>query len=824
MKKILATAMQVALALAVALTLGVQLGVRMQAGHQENISRVAQSGRIAVVNQDLGAEYMGEEIFFAANIIETLGEDYTLVSRAMAESGLGNGNFAAVIYFPADFSQKVTQINAVRPEAAMFSYQLNTSLSQSDAIRVLLNIIDLEQHINETVGFMFMASILGELHDAQATAGTLLANNQADLNAVGTFVTGEMIPGLSISQMDRNLPEIDHPDFLRHIEVNSEILTNLNSRYSEYMDKARTDYAQVTDSVTSSVSSASEISDAISSAGETVSGAIEGIDLLPGGEGGNSEFDTIRDEAWKESQDRFEATALAIDEIYQSLLEALGNGEDEDDDEKEPDEKDPGEVGPEGFSESVPPGLLKQVDEIIDELVQIGIEIGIESVSESSGRSIEYISSASALGRASTSAGTSLMGKFRLGYLPGPSLSLMAYGEELVVGELIPDDEPNEPVEDDTPPAGSAEEGDNGIENLPPVIPEEGGQAQGNPTQPDGEGMQGGNAESDVPVAGGVGDNPLLPRARADRTHNSDPLTEAQRAHFRGEILGIGQTLSNQQQQSTAAHLRASIEEANEEIGELLALQMAEEEEALSDAAKKMTDYVLAQQDETRSSLLSQQAEATGRVNDIYTNVQQRLSDAGTAASQYDPSKYISENQDELTGFTRRFSENNSEWSTRVNEAVSDRTQQVYEVFTDYDEYVWQLQDDMRAVTEETGQRLGGAQENLLLAMIDSSSSNNRLIGGFETVLPNSRIGAQGNSDFYAFVVSPVNTQEVGLGTHAAFADPERRGIAPISLLLPYIMMALLGSLAVVGGIRFLVRRAARRKESENVGDVAWGE
>ena len=773
MNKRVIQVMQWVLASAIVLFLGVQFGIRMQAGHQEDVfATMAQSGRIAVVNTDLGALYQGEHMYFAANVIETLSEDFVLVSRSVAETGLANGNFAAVISFPVDFSERITQINSVRPAPARFSYQLNTNLSQRDTIITMLRILDLEQHINETVSFMFVASILGELHDAQDTTGDLLVNNQTDIYAVREFSTTELIPNIVISQMERIFPEIEHPNFLTFIEENNRVMLEINTRHREHLEEARTSYTLIVSNLMGAISSSTAISDAIGS-----------INMLPAVDGGGNQFDAILYEALQATRERFEEAEEELLKISEDLLYFIN-------DTAFPTDNLIIATTPQALWDALSPALRDSIEDFIDDLssaTSLSVLLDYYIVH------YEYY----------LPAAPETEGQGHRTPLASPDENIV-YGDDEYYYDNINADAEYENSAPFAPSDEGAEYGSDShyyennaantgrnynrarnIRSVSVTHPEEDTQANSNYEQSSNNISRSGFVPMSTPSPEALEFlSIVLEIAEMQRDHSRDFYRDFF-YDYRDEVI-------------------YEVEAQFELIEILLAQLEAAEQAQLTAIVEEMTSYIL-----------TRQAVVSSGLSGVFNTVFQRLNESGQNAATFDPTRYVMEHQGELNNLSLQFGENNREWSMHVNEAIASRTEQVFQTFMHYDEHVRQLQDDMRDVVVESQHRFYDAQGQLLYIMTYSHNLNNQLIGEFGVVLPHSRIGAQANTDFYSFVVSPVRMDEIGGGTQAAFAEMELREVVATNRVLPYIIAVLLISLSIIVVVRYGVKSLRRQNGAE---------
>jgi hypothetical protein len=293
--------------------MGLYFGTRLQARQDTGtVASVAQSGRIAVVNQDMGALHNGEQLYFAANIIETLTADFILTSRTIAETGLANGNFVAVINFPVNFSESIARINSVRPETARFSYRINENLSQRDSIKTLLRVLDLEQHINETISYMFVASIIGELHGAQAVTSELLTSNKADMAAVNAFAVDDLWLSFATSQASRQYPEITMISFQSFVNESNQILMDIHTQYIDGNEDTWKSYEQLIKGFTDVTDMTSVVLDE----------AVAEIEILPTDDNGTG-LHVIHGATREVSQLELEEIENAIIEICDEILDMI---------------------------------------------------------------------------------------------------------------------------------------------------------------------------------------------------------------------------------------------------------------------------------------------------------------------------------------------------------------------------------------------------------------------------------------------------------------------------------------------------------------------
>jgi hypothetical protein len=176
----------------------------------------------------------------------------------------------------------------------------------------------------------------------------------------------------------------------------------------------------------------------------------------------------------------------------------------------------------------------------------------------------------------------------------------------------------------------------------------------------------------------------------------------------------------------------------------------------------------------------------------------------------FNPTEFVEKRDNDLNSLATRFGDDNRKWSEQVNESINERTELVLQILAGHDEHILQLQGNMRDVIVDTKSRLGTAQGELLFIMTESHEQNAVLLDGFEAVLPNSRIGALGNTDFYAFMISPIYKEEIGNGSRVAFLEPARRGVVPVTRTLIFMTSTLGVALLTV---KMIKHKSSRREE-----------
>jgi len=226
---------------------GQLFGANSQAEHQEAFSQ-AQSvmqTTIAVINSDTGIIVDNERQNFSAAIIDTLGDDFVLVSPAMAHTGLASGQYGAIVTFPANVSERILSFNADSPEQVRLEFQVNPNLLEHDFIETYSRIMDLQMSINTTLAYTYVSSIFGQFHAAQDQIANIFQNDLAHLEALDIVNMEEFTPTLALDELphiplDPNEPVTSH--FLIGVTDFAQIVSSM---YLNSFQAATQDYLEM---------------------------------------------------------------------------------------------------------------------------------------------------------------------------------------------------------------------------------------------------------------------------------------------------------------------------------------------------------------------------------------------------------------------------------------------------------------------------------------------------------------------------------------------------------------------------------------------------
>ena len=246
------------------LVAGIWAGMLWQNSHiiKEDAYEESHGTDIAVVNQDLGVPIDDQTINYANAVIETLGSDYTVVSLAAAETGLGNGTYGAVVTFPADFSENIISINQNNPRQAVLDLAVSKRLPEDSYISLYTKLISMEQQVNNNMAYAYVESVFGELHSAQDDVKKLLANDETDMSAVEKVRLAKYIEMLDLG----DIPKVEFnpvsPDFEALLAKVQTIADDMNQVYVDSYAVAQAEYSKIQKQISDYEKTITEQSDA----------------------------------------------------------------------------------------------------------------------------------------------------------------------------------------------------------------------------------------------------------------------------------------------------------------------------------------------------------------------------------------------------------------------------------------------------------------------------------------------------------------------------------------------------------------------------------
>ncbi|MDV2686600.1 type VII secretion protein EsaA [Alkalihalophilus lindianensis] len=149
------------------------------------------TGEIAIVNEDLGAEFQGEQMYFGQAVTSSLGENseysYVVVGRNAAESGLERNQYDGILYLSSDFSRNVLTFKEDEPQRAALSYRIQPNLDARNIERVQRSLQNARNRINRQVTSIYWDVVAQEVDDIRQKFDTIVEREIAFQEAMYSF-------------------------------------------------------------------------------------------------------------------------------------------------------------------------------------------------------------------------------------------------------------------------------------------------------------------------------------------------------------------------------------------------------------------------------------------------------------------------------------------------------------------------------------------------------------------------------------------------------------------------------------------------------------
>jgi type VII secretion EsaA-like protein len=147
---------------------------------------------VALVNEDQGAKFNEKSYEFGAEFIKNIEKDdkqeWYVVSRGVAESGLARNVYNMMIVIPNDFTQKALSIDSPSPEKVVLNYKINASENSNVKAKAEKTASSILGDFNRRIIDVYFASVIGNLHDAQDNIGTLVKKEQVYTNVYNNTI------------------------------------------------------------------------------------------------------------------------------------------------------------------------------------------------------------------------------------------------------------------------------------------------------------------------------------------------------------------------------------------------------------------------------------------------------------------------------------------------------------------------------------------------------------------------------------------------------------------------------------------------------------
>ena len=249
--------------------------------NNENNAKVNQQTKlnVAIVNEDKPVYVDTKEYNLGASYVKNIERDnsqnWSVVPRGAADTGLESGKYQLVLTIPSDFSEKILDINSINVDKTTINYKVNAQGNlqvENDANKLAKDIVS---DLNGQLVDMYMASILNNLYTAQKN---VQASSQIQATNIGNYRTNLYNTAINSKNLFPTLYSMSSSS----VDANSALKTGLEG-YSQIF--GRYDVSQIAygkkldtllqDRVTEKKNHADVITGLISQSREDVKGQIE---------------------------------------------------------------------------------------------------------------------------------------------------------------------------------------------------------------------------------------------------------------------------------------------------------------------------------------------------------------------------------------------------------------------------------------------------------------------------------------------------------------------------------------------------------------------
>ncbi|MFV0396108.1 MAG: hypothetical protein ACK5LC_17265 [Coprobacillaceae bacterium] len=205
--------------------------------------------KIAIVNMDDGIKKDGKPINYATQLMES-DSDFVLTSLSDAREGVKEGNYAAYVIIPENFSVAVDSINKT-PEIAVLTYELNPELNIDAKEDTIHKVNSFEKAIDYKVGYIYLTSILTEFHSGQQEVSQVLLNDEKNQEVISEVENIDLTISLEIQPMEQIENTITSLSLEEEISYNKQVVEDIKTTLRTSKEELQGQYNEVNTQVDS---------------------------------------------------------------------------------------------------------------------------------------------------------------------------------------------------------------------------------------------------------------------------------------------------------------------------------------------------------------------------------------------------------------------------------------------------------------------------------------------------------------------------------------------------------------------------------------------
>ncbi len=198
-----------------------------QAATDQEVQKMA----VALVNEDEGAIFNGEEIDFGQEFVKSVERDSThdwyIVSRGVAENGIEQNLYNMMIVIPHDFTEKALSIDSDSPEPVQISYKINASDNHELRSRAKETAAAILNDFNRRIIDVYFASVIGNLQEAQDSVQEIVEKEAHYTNKYNQHVNHPLADYMSQFSVIQDNTQISRDSFSNFKDILSMFEENL---------------------------------------------------------------------------------------------------------------------------------------------------------------------------------------------------------------------------------------------------------------------------------------------------------------------------------------------------------------------------------------------------------------------------------------------------------------------------------------------------------------------------------------------------------------------------------------------------------------------
>lgn len=213
-------------------------------GDERNETNKLITNRVAIVNLDEGVTVQDEKVNYAEKLIIDLDENFSFTGLEDARQGYATGIYAGYLIVPATFSESIVSLNNT-PVRSEISYAINDNLREDVKEEVIYEVLELMNEINDGVSYMYLHSVLDDMHTAQDAADTVMNHDIEERDAIDAVQANDLValvPVAELTEIENNIEPVDISDYMaRNIELTGQV----GQKYTEYLMKSEEEHLRI---------------------------------------------------------------------------------------------------------------------------------------------------------------------------------------------------------------------------------------------------------------------------------------------------------------------------------------------------------------------------------------------------------------------------------------------------------------------------------------------------------------------------------------------------------------------------------------------------